>query len=34
MGKRRNSYRKKEEEDHWEDKDVDGWIILQWILER
>jgi hypothetical protein len=20
--------------DHWEDQDVDGWIILKWILER
>jgi hypothetical protein len=20
--------------DHWEDKDVDGWTILKWILER
>jgi hypothetical protein len=20
--------------DHWEDQDVDGWTILNWILER
>jgi hypothetical protein len=20
--------------DHWEDQDVDGWAISQWILER
>jgi hypothetical protein len=20
--------------DHWEDKEVSGWIILKWILER
>jgi hypothetical protein len=19
--------------DHWEDQDVDGWVILKWILE-
>jgi hypothetical protein len=19
---------------HWEDQDIDGWIILKWILER
>jgi hypothetical protein len=19
---------------HWEDQDVDGWIILGWVLER
>jgi hypothetical protein len=22
------------ERDHWEDKDVDEWTILKWILER
>jgi hypothetical protein len=22
------------EGDHWEDQDVDGWTILNWILER
>jgi hypothetical protein len=22
------------ERDHWEDKDVSGWTILKWILER
>jgi hypothetical protein len=22
------------EGDHWEDKDVGGWTILKWILER
>jgi hypothetical protein len=22
------------ERDHWEDKDVGGWTILKWILER
>jgi hypothetical protein len=22
------------ERDHYEDQDVDGWIILGWILER
>jgi hypothetical protein len=22
------------ERDHWEDQDVDGWTILNWILER
>jgi hypothetical protein len=21
------------EEDHWEDQDINGWIILGWILE-
>jgi hypothetical protein len=20
--------------DHWEDQDVDGWTILEWILDR
>jgi hypothetical protein len=24
----------KKERDHWEDKDVGGWTILKWILER
>jgi hypothetical protein len=23
-----------EERDHWEDRDVGGWTILGWILER
>jgi hypothetical protein len=23
----------KDKRDHWEDKDVGGWIILKWILE-
>jgi hypothetical protein len=22
------------ERDHWEDKEVGGWTILKWILER
>jgi hypothetical protein len=22
------------ERDHWEDQDVDGWIILEWILRE
>jgi hypothetical protein len=22
------------ERDHWEDQEVDGWILLKWILER
>jgi hypothetical protein len=22
------------ERDHYEDQDVDGWIILKWILDR
>jgi hypothetical protein len=24
----------KKERDHWEDRDVGGWTILKWILER
>jgi hypothetical protein len=38
IGEKRNAYRilvrKPEERDHWEDKDVGGWTILKWILER
>jgi hypothetical protein len=38
MGEKRNAYRllvgKPEGKSHYEDKDVDGLIILGWILER
>jgi hypothetical protein len=37
-GEKRNAYRilweSQKERDHWEDKDVGGWTILKWILER
>jgi hypothetical protein len=37
-GEKRNAYRlvmgKSDEKNHYEDQDVDGWIILRWILER
>jgi hypothetical protein len=35
---KRNAYRilvgKPKERDHWEDKNVGGWAILKWVLER
>jgi len=38
MGEEREVYRvlvaKPEEEDHWRDLGVDGWIILGWISRR
>jgi hypothetical protein len=39
MEEKRNAYgllvgKSQRERDHWEDKDVGGWIILGWILER
>jgi hypothetical protein len=38
MREKRNAYRilveSQREKDHWEDQDVDGWIIFKWILER
>jgi hypothetical protein len=38
MGEKKNAYRllvgKPEERDHWENQDVDGWIILSLILAR
>jgi hypothetical protein len=38
MGEKRNAYRywweSQKERDHWEDRDVGGWTILKWILER
>jgi hypothetical protein len=38
MGVKRNAYRilvgNPEGRDHYEDEDVDGWIILKWILGR
>jgi hypothetical protein len=38
MGEKRNAYRiwweSKKERDHWEDLNVGGRIILEWILER
>jgi hypothetical protein len=38
MGEKKNKYRilweRQEDRDHWEDKDVGGWTILKWILER
>jgi hypothetical protein len=38
MREKRNAYRilvrKPEGKNHLEDQDVDGWIILKWILER
>jgi hypothetical protein len=24
----------KNERDHWEDKDVGGWTIIKWIVEK
>jgi hypothetical protein len=34
----RNAYRilveSQKERNHWEDKEVGGWTILKWILER
>jgi hypothetical protein len=27
-------WKSQKERDHWEDKDVDWWTILKWILER
>jgi hypothetical protein len=29
-----NAYRSQEERDHYEEKDVGGWIILKWVLDR
>jgi hypothetical protein len=36
MGAKKNAYRweSRKERDHWEDLDVGGRIILEWILER
>jgi hypothetical protein len=38
MGETRNAYRilvgKPEGKSHWEDQDIAGWTILEWILER
>jgi hypothetical protein len=37
MGEKRNAYRisvGKPKRDHWEDHDVGGWTILEWILEK
>jgi hypothetical protein len=38
MGEKRNAYRisweSQKERDHWEDLDVGGWTILEWILGR
>jgi hypothetical protein len=38
MGEKRNAYRilveSQKVRDHWEDLDVGGWTILEWILER
>jgi hypothetical protein len=37
-GEKRNAYSilvgKREEMDHWEDQDVNGWTLSKWILER
>jgi hypothetical protein len=37
-GEKRNAYRIsvgcQKGRDHWEDKDVGGWTILKWILEK
>jgi hypothetical protein len=27
-------WERQEERDHWEDQDLGGWTILEWILER
>jgi hypothetical protein len=38
MVEKRNAYRilvrNLEGKSHWEDQDIDGWTILNWILER
>jgi hypothetical protein len=38
MGEKRTAYRilvgKREGKNHWENQDIDGWIILKWIVER
>jgi hypothetical protein len=38
MGEKRNAYRilvgKPEKRDHKEDQDVDGWLVLKWIIGR
>jgi hypothetical protein len=38
MGEKRNAYRilvgMPEERDHWENQNVGGWTILEWILGR
>jgi hypothetical protein len=38
MGEKRNVYRifvgKLEGKNHWEDREVGGWTILKWILQR
>jgi hypothetical protein len=38
MWEKRNAYKilveSQMERDHWEDRDVGGWTILKWILER
>jgi hypothetical protein len=27
-------WERQKERDHWEDEDIGGWTILNWILER
>jgi hypothetical protein len=38
MGPKRNAYtilvESREERDHWEDRNIGGWIVLKWIFER
>jgi hypothetical protein len=38
MGEKCNAYgilaKSQKKTDQWEDQDVNGWIILKWILER
>jgi hypothetical protein len=38
MGNKRNTYRywweSQKEGGHWEDQDIDGWTILEWMLEQ
>jgi hypothetical protein len=38
MGEKRNAYKtmvgKPKRRDNWEDKDIDGYKILKWLLDR